>query len=143
MTIQDLPAINATLNATCACLLIAGYVQIKKKNERAHRNLMIAAVVTSAIFLASYLTYHFSVTAVTKFAGTGWTRPVYFTILITHSILAVIILPMVLRTVWLGIKDRREQHKRLARWTFPLWMYVSVTGVVIYLMLYQLFPVQK
>lgn len=142
MTLQDLPALNATLNGICACFLIAGYIQIKKKNEAAHRKFMIAAFCTSTLFLISYLTYHFLATE-TKFQGTGWIRPVYFFILITHIILAALIVPMVLATVWLGLKDKREKHRKLARWTFPLWMYVSVTGVVIYLMLYQLFPAAK
>lgn len=140
MTVQDLPAINASLNALATVFLVFGYVFIKRGRRDAHRNCMIAAVVTSAVFLACYLTYHFSVTAVTKFQGQGLVRPVYFFILITHIILAIVIVPMVLMTVYRAWKKNWEAHKRLSRWTWPIWMYVSVTGVLVYLMLYQWFP---
>ena len=140
MTIQDLPAVNASLNALATILLTIGYIFIKQQRRDAHRNCMVAAFLTSAVFLACYLTYHFSVTAVTKFQGQGIVRPIYFFILITHIILAVVIVPLVLMTMSRALKQRWEHHKKIARWTWPLWMYVSVTGVIVYLMLYQWFP---
>ena len=140
MTISDLPAVNASLNALSALFLTIGYIFIKQKKQDAHRNCMIAAFITSTIFLACYLTYHFTVTAVTKFQGQGVVRPIYFFILITHVILAVAIVPLVLMSLNRGLKQRWEAHKKISRWTWPLWMYVSVTGVVVYLMLYQWFP---
>lgn len=140
MTINDLPAVNASLNGLATLFLLLGFIFIKRGNKTAHRNCMLAAFITSAVFLACYLTYHFSVQAVTKFQGQGWVRPVYFFILITHIILAVVIVPMILVTMSRALKERWEGHKKLARWTWPLWMYVSVTGVLVYLMLYQWFP---
>ena len=140
MTIQDLPAVNASLNALATIFLTIGYIFIKQQKKDAHRNCMIAAFLTSAVFLACYLTYHFSVTAVTKFQGQGIVRPIYFFILITHIILAVVIVPLVLMTMSRALKRRWEHHKKIARWTWPLWMYVSITGVIVYLMLYQWFP---
>jgi len=140
MTIHDLPAVNASLNALATVFLTLGFIFIKRQRKEAHRNCMIAAFLTSTIFLACYLTYHFSVTAVTKFQGQGVVRPIYFFILITHIILAVVIVPMILMTMSRALKARWEHHKKIARWTWPLWMYVSVTGVVVYLMLYQWFP---
>ena len=139
MTFADLPAINAGLNSTSALLLTAGYVFIKRGNKLAHRNCMIAAFVTSTIFLVCYLVYHYSAGR-TAFKGEGWIRPVYFTILLTHTILAVAIVPLILMTFHRAVKERYELHKRIARWTWPLWMYVSVTGVVIYVLLYHLYP---
>ena len=139
MTFADLPAINAGLNSTSALLLTAGYVFIKRGNKLAHRNCMIAAFVTSTIFLVCYLVYHYSAGR-TTFKGEGWIRPVYFTILLTHTILAVAIVPLILMTFHRAVKERYELHKRIARWTWPLWMYVSVTGVVIYVLLYHLYP---
>jgi putative membrane protein len=140
MTISDLPTVNASLNALCTVFLTAGYVFIRRGQKDAHRNCMVAAVITSAIFLTCYLTYHTLVKGVTRFQGPPGPRAIYLTILITHSFLAVVILPMVLITVRNAIKQRWEAHKRLARWTWPLWMYVSVTGVIVYLMLYHWYP---
>ena len=143
MTIHDLPAVNASLNALSTIFLTLGFIFIKREQRVAHRNCMVAAFTTSTIFLACYLTYHFAVTAVTKFQGQGWVRPLYFIILITHIILAVVIVPLILMTLSRAVKQRFELHKKIARWTWPLWMYVSVTGVIVYLMLYQWFPAPK
>jgi uncharacterized membrane protein YozB (DUF420 family) len=140
MTITDLPAVNAILNVLSTVFLTLGYIFIKRGQKDAHRNCMVAAFVTSTVFLACYLTYHFTVTAVTKFQGQGIVRPIYFVILITHIILAVIIVPLILVTLSRALKQRFELHKKVARWTWPLWMYVSVTGVIVYMMLYQWFP---
>lgn len=137
LTITDLPALNATLNLTSAILLGLGYYFIRKRNRRAHKACMTAALITSTLFLASYLVYHYFVGNV-LFTKQGWIRPVYFFILITHVTLAIVILPMVLRTAYFGFRNRFDKHVRIARWTFPLWMYVSVTGVIVYLMLYKL-----
>ena len=140
MSLSDLPAVNACLNGLSAIFLTAGYYFIRRQNKVAHRNCMISAFVTSTIFLACYLTYHLSVKAVTKFPGQGWVRPVYFSILISHIILAFLIVPLVLVTLHRAVKARFDLHKKIARWTWPIWMYVSVTGVVIYRMLYHFFP---
>ncbi len=145
MSLADLPAVNACLNALSAVFLGAGYFFIRRQNKIAHRNCMIAAFITSALFLVCYLTYHIGKhyvqgSGVTRFTGQGWLRPVYFAILISHTILAVIIVPLVLMTLHRAIKERFDSHRIIARWTWPLWMYVSVTGVLIYLMLYQMFP---
>lgn len=139
MTLHDLPAVNASLNALCAVLLLAGLVCIKRGQREAHKKIMLAAVCVSAVFLASYLTYHFSVQVVTRFPGQGWSRPVYFTILLSHTILAVCVLPMVLVTVARALKGNFDRHRALARWAWPIWMYVSITGVIVYMMLYQWF----
>lgn len=135
------PAINASLNATSAVLIVIGRVLIAKKLFAAHRRTMIAAVSVSALFLCSYLFYHFFVVAgmVTRFQGTGWARTLYFTILLTHTVLAVAVVPMVLVTLWRGLKGNFDKHRRIARWTFPVWLYVSVTGVLVYFMLYRWF----
>jgi len=138
MHISDLPAVNATLNATSALLLLLAYRAIRRMEVERHRRLMLAAASTSAVFLVCYLVYHAHVGSV-PFTGRGPVRAVYFTILITHTILAAAIVPLVLRTLYLGLRRRDDRHRRVARWTFPLWLYVSVTGVVIYLMLYQLY----
>jgi uncharacterized membrane protein YozB (DUF420 family) len=119
--------------------LLWAYQAIRRHDIEQHKRRMLAAAATSAIFLVSYLTYHAHVGSV-RFTGEGPVRAVYFTILITHTVLAATIVPMVLRTLYLGLKRRDERHRRLARWTFPLWLYVSVTGVVIYAMLYHLYP---
>jgi uncharacterized membrane protein YozB (DUF420 family) len=142
MSIYDLPKVNASLNGLATVFLTLGYIFIKQKKQNAHRNCMIAAFITSAVFLVSYLTYHFNVAAVTKFQGQGIARPIYFFILITHIILAVVIVPLVLMSLSRGLKQRWEAHKKISRWTWPLWMYVSVTGVLVYLMLYVLFRPQ-
>ena len=139
MQITDLPALNATLNATSAVLLVLAYRAIRARQVERHRRLMLAAAAVSAVFLVSYLVYHAQVGSV-RFTGHGAVRAVYFTILISHTILAAAIGPLVRRTLYLGLNRRDGQHRRVARWTFPLWLYVSVTGVVIYTMLYQLYP---
>jgi putative membrane protein len=142
MTLHDLPTVNGTLNGLSAILLTAGYVFIKKKNMKAHRNCMISAFATSVIFLMCYLTYHIFVHHLTIFKDPAWFRPIYLTILYTHLALAIVIVPMVLVTLNRAFKQRFELHKKIARWTWPIWMYVSVTGVVVYLILYQIFPQQ-
>ena len=139
MQISDLSAVNAALNAASGVLLVLAYRAVRGRAIERHRRLMLAAAATSTVFLVSYLVYHAHVGSV-RFTGQGPVRTVYFTILISHTILAVAIVPLVLRTLYLGLKRRDEPHRRLARWTFPLWLYVSVTGVVIYVMLYQLYP---
>ena len=136
MHVTLLPTVNACLNATSAGLLLAGWAAIRAGAVSAHRLLMGSAVLVSTLFFASYLVYHAQVGSV-HFTGTGWIRPVYFGILITHTILAVAIVPLVLRTLWLALRQRFDRHRALARWTFPLWLYVSVSGVVVYWMLYQ------
>ena len=145
MTFADLPAVNAAFNGLAACFLLAGYVFIRRQNRTAHRDCMIAALASSALFLAGYLTYHTYVAYVlhkgpTVFKEPAWFRPIYLTILITHTILAVAILPLVFITLSRAVKQRFELHKKIARWTWPIWMYVSVTGVLIYYLLYQKFP---
>ena len=140
MTFHDLPAVNATLNGLSSILLIAGFIFIKRGNKIAHRNCMVSALVSSAIFLACYLTYHFTVKTITHFVEPAWFRPYYLMLLISHTILAAAILPLIITTVTFAAKQNFEKHKKFARWTWPLWLYVSVTGVVIYLLLYQIFP---
>jgi putative membrane protein len=133
--VSDLPTLNAALNATSAVLLSLGYYFIRKKALAAHKRCMLAAFATSTLFLISYLVYHYHVGSV-RFSGSGWIRSVYFTILLTHTILAAAIVPLVLVTLRRAWRARFDKHKRIARWTLPLWLYVSVTGVVIYWMLY-------
>jgi uncharacterized membrane protein YozB (DUF420 family) len=137
MTATDLPALNATLNAISTVLLVIGWVLIKQGKRQAHRNCMIAALTVSGLFLASYVIYHAQVGSV-PFTGTGWIRTVYFSVLIPHVILAAAIVPPVLITVSRGLSARYDKHRRIARWTLPLWLYVSVTGVIVYWMLYQM-----
>ena len=132
------PVINATLNGSSAVLLVAARRQIKLGRMAAHRALMLTAVLTSSLFLASYLYYHWHVGSV-RFQGSGWSRPIYFSILISHTILAAAIVPLVIITLSRALRERFDRHRALARWTYPLWLYVSVTGVVIYFMLYHLF----
>ena len=139
MTLSDLPAVNASLNALSACLLACGYLFIKQKKIRAHRNCMITAFATSTLFLIFYLVYHANVGR-TVFKEPASFRPIYLTILATHTVLAVVIVPMILMSLSRALKERFEAHKKIARWTWPLWMYVSVTGVVIYLILYKIYP---
>ncbi len=134
---MHLPTVNALLNLTSAFLLTAGFIFIKRKNVTAHRLSMGAAFLTSTLFLICYLTYHYQ-SGSTRFQGVGWIRPVYFSILLTHTILATAIVPLILLTIRFALKENFTAHARLARWTWPLWMYVSVTGVVIYWMLYRL-----
>ena len=137
MGVTDLPALNACLNSISAILLAAGYFFIRRRQIERHRLAMTAAFVTSCLFLVSYLVYHYNVGSV-PFTKQGWVRPVYFTILITHVVLAATIVPLALITLNNAWRKRFDKHRRIARWTWPLWMYVSVTGVVIYLMLYQM-----
>jgi len=139
MTLAHLPAVNASLNAISAVFLTAGFVFIKRQNRLAHRNCMLGALVASALFLACYLYYHFHAGR-TVFHNPAWFRPIYLTLLLTHTTLAVVIVPMVIITVSRAAKQRFDRHKKIARWTWPLWMYVSVTGVLIYYLLYHLFP---
>jgi protein SCO1 len=137
-----LPAVNATLNGLCALLLIAGYVAIRRRHEKLHIACMMLALLVSAVFLSCYLYFHFVTQAgqPTAFRGVGWVRPAYFTILLTHTILAATIAPLALYVAYQGWRDRRPRHVRVARWTLPIWLYVSVTGVVVYWLLYQLYP---
>ena len=139
MSLHDLPAINATLNGLSAILLTLGFINIKRGNQTAHRNCMIAAVLVSAVFLACYLTYHAQV-GHTSFRDPEWFRPIYLAILIPHVLLAGLIVPMILAAIWFAFRGNFQKHRRIARWTWPLWMFVSVTGVIIYLLLYQIFP---
>ena len=145
MTYTDLPLVNACLNATSAVLLVLGWRHIRAGRKEAHRNCMIAALCTSAAFLACYLYYHWKMQQVhgvahTKFVDPAWFRPIYLTILFTHLVGAFAIIPLVLMTVSRAVKERFEAHKAIARWTLPIWLYVSVTGVVIYLLLYRIYP---
>jgi uncharacterized membrane protein YozB (DUF420 family) len=137
LPLSDLPAVNATLNSASALLLAAGYLFIRRGAVAAHRRCMLAALTASSLFLTSYLIYHYNVGSV-PFAGRGWIRGVYFTILISHTILAVVIVPLVLITLTRALKANFLRHRAIARWTLPLWFYVSVTGVVVYWMLYRL-----
>jgi putative membrane protein len=139
MSLSQLPALNALLNGTSAILILVGYYFIRRREIYRHRACMIAALATSTLFLTSYLIYHYN-HPTTLFQGQGWVRSVYYLILFTHVVLAIVIVPLVLITVKRGLGDRRSAHARIAKWTLPLWLYVSVTGVVVYLMLYQLYP---
>jgi uncharacterized membrane protein YozB (DUF420 family) len=134
------PAINATLNGTSAVLLLIGRSLILRGRMAAHRAVMITALITSGLFLTSYLYYHYHVGSV-RFQGQGFSRPVYFSILISHTILAIVIVPMIVVTLIRALRERFDRHRAIARWTFPLWLYVSVTGVIVYFMLYQWFVV--
>jgi uncharacterized membrane protein YozB (DUF420 family) len=136
LTVHDLPALNATLNAVSGILLITGYVLMRSGRIEQHRRFMIAAFTTSSLFLVSYIAYHAQVGSV-RFTRQGFVRPLYFTILITHVSLAALVLPLAIVTLTRGLKRRFPQHRRIARWTFPLWLYVSVTGVLVYILLYQ------
>jgi uncharacterized membrane protein YozB (DUF420 family) len=137
MTVTDLPALNASLNAISTVLLLTGYVFIRRGERQKHKACMIAALVTSTLFLTSYVIYHAQVGSV-PFKGTGWIRTVYFAVLIPHVILAAAIVPPILITASRGLSAKYDKHRRIARWTLPLWLYVSITGVIVYLMLYQL-----
>ena len=137
LEVTDLPEVNATLNAISTLLLATGYIFIRRGQTQEHRLCMLAAFATSALFLASYLIYHFNVGSV-AFTGQGTIRTVYFTILISHIILAIAILPMAIVTLLRALRGQLESHRRIAKWTLPLWLYVSVTGVVVYWMLYQM-----
>lgn len=135
MQISDLPTLNATLNTVATVLLICGWMCIKYKRKAAHIAFMVLALLVSTAFLTSYLIYHFKAGHV-GFNGTGWSRKVYFPLLISHVVLAIINLPMVIMTIIPAMRQRFDKHKRIARWTLPIWLYVSVTGVVVYLMCY-------
>jgi uncharacterized membrane protein YozB (DUF420 family) len=137
LTLAEFPALNASLNGTTAVLLLTGWGLIKSGRREAHRWTMISAFICSSVFLACYLYYHYHVGSV-RFQKTGPIRTVYFTILLTHTTLAVLVLPMILRTLFLAAKGRFDEHRRAARWAFPIWLYVSVTGVTVYWMLYRL-----
>ena len=139
MTVQDLPVVNATLNAIATCFIVSGIILIKKGNKRAHALCMITALIISAAFLTCYLIYHYSYPT-TKFTHEGWPKIIYFIILFTHIPLAMLSLPMIILTVIPAIRRKFEKHKRFAKWTYPVWLYVSVTGVLVYLMLYVWFP---
>ena len=136
MSIHDLPAVNATLNATSGVLLIVAYLLIRARRVEPHRRVMIAAFTTSSLFLICYLVYHAQVGSV-PFTRQGLVRRLYFTILITHVTLAAAVLPLAIVTLSRGLKARYAQHRRIARWTLPIWLYVSVTGVLVYVLLYQ------
>ena len=135
--VTSLPHLNALLNSVSALLLLAGYLFIRRRRMDAHRRCMLAALGSSALFLVSYLIYHFSVGSV-RFQGQGWTRTVYFAVLVSHTVLATAIAPLVLVTVTRALRRRFDRHRAIARWTLPLWLYVSVTGVVVYWMLYRM-----
>jgi len=132
-------AVNAILNGTSAVLLVCGYAAIRSGKMAVHKRFMISAFGVSTAFLISYLIYHIRVHRVMLFQGQGWIRPVYFTILISHTILAAAVMPLVLLSLTYGLKSRFDKHRRISRWTFPVWLYVSVTGVIVYVMLYQIY----
>jgi len=136
LTLHDLPAVNATLNALSAILLVVGYVLIRLRRIDQHRRTMIAAFVTSSLFLVSYVVYHAQVGSV-RFTRHGFVRPLYYSILITHVTLAFVVLPLAIVTLRRGLGARFVQHRAIARWTLPIWLYVSVTGVLVYILLYQ------
>ncbi|MFN0149790.1 MAG: DUF420 domain-containing protein [bacterium] len=135
--ITFLPTLNACLNATSGILLFTGFVFIRRREIARHRACMLAASCVSVVFLISYITYH-SLAGSTAFEGSGWTRPVYFAILISHAILAAATVPLAIITLRRGLRNDVAQHRRIARWTFPIWIYVSITGVIVYLMLYHM-----
>lgn len=142
IAVADLPAVNAVLNALATLFLLAGFVLILRGKKKAHMVCMLAALAVSAAFLTCYLIYHYH-HPTTKFTTPGWPKAVYFLILFTHIPLAVVNLPMIIVTFTFALRGRFEAHKRWARWTWPLWMYVSVTGVLVYLMLYQWYPPEE
>lgn len=136
MTVHDLPAVNATLNALSGVLLLVGYLLIRARRIEPHRRCMLAAFATSSLFLVCYLVYHYEVGSV-PFTRQGIVRPIYFSILITHVILAAAVLPLALVTLSRGLQARYARHRAIARWTLPIWLYVSVTGVLVYVLLYE------
>ena len=145
MQLQDLPLINAILNSCSALLLLAGYVAIKRDQKERHKRCMVSALITSTLFLTCYVIYHVGMQRVygsahTRFVDPAWFRPWYLALLASHLLLAIAIVPMVLMTVYHAIRGNFERHRKIARWTWACWMYVSVTGVVIYLLLYRIFP---
>jgi len=140
--VHQLPAVNASLNALAAVLLVVGWLQIKARREQAHKWCMLSAFVVSIVFLGCYLVYHYHVGSV-KFTGPEPVRSLYLAILLTHVVLAALVPFLAGANIYLGLADRREKHRKLARWTFPIWLYVSITGVVIYVMLYHLYPAES
>ena len=139
MSVHDLPALNAALNATAAVLLVTGFAMIRRGRVLQHRACMLSALAVSTLFLVSYVVYHLEAGSV-RFTAGGWPRSAYYAILLTHVPLAALIVPLALLTAWRALRGRFDRHRRIARWTLPLWIYVSVTGVLIYLMLYHWFP---
>jgi putative membrane protein len=137
ISIHNLPAVNATLNATAAVLLVWGYILIRRRSIAAHRRVMLAAFATSSVFLCCYLIYHYNVGSV-RFPRTGMVRTVYLSILATHTALAATVPPLAIITLSRGLRERFDRHRRIARWALPVWLYVSVTGVVVYWMLYRM-----
>jgi uncharacterized membrane protein YozB (DUF420 family) len=137
MSLTDLPHLNALLNATSSVLLALGYYFIRRKRKLLHKRMMVAALITSTLFLISYLLYHYNVGSV-RFQGVGTIRTVYFAVLISHTILAVAVPPLAIITLIRALRERFDKHKRIARWTLPIWFYVSLTGVIVYLMLYRM-----
>jgi putative membrane protein len=139
---EDLPTVNAALNGSCAVLLFCGFTAIRSRRIALHKTCMIAALFISIVFLGSYLYYHIQVKAgkPTEFTGQGWIRGIYFTVLISHTILAALVAPMAVFTAYQGIRGRLSRHVKVARWTLPVWLYVSITGVLVYWMLYHLYP---
>lgn len=138
-TAAVLPHVNAFLNAVSTVLLLVGFAMIRRGDRQRHKQVMLSALAVSAVFLASYLVYHFTA-PIFVFAGEGWIRPVYYVILVTHVVLATVVTPMIAVLVWRALTGKFDKHKKLARWTLPTWLYVTVTGVVIYLMLYHVYP---
>jgi len=134
LAVSMLPAVNATLNGTSTLILLAGYWAIKHRREFLHKNLMISAFIVSAMFLISYVYYH-SLQGDTKFLGEGWIRPLYFFTLISHIVLSMVVFPMILSTIYFGLSDKRQTHRKIAKITLPIWLYVSVTGVIVFFML--------
>jgi putative membrane protein len=137
ISVSQLPAVNAALNSLSAILLVGGYLFIKSRNIKAHKACMLSAFASSMLFLVSYLVYHYQVGSV-PFKGEGGIRLVYFTILLTHTLLATTVVPLALVTLFRAFKERFDAHRRIAQWTFPIWLYVSVTGVIVYWMLYRM-----
>lgn len=142
MKVTDLPALNATLNGISTLLILTGFTMIKREHKQAHALCMAGAIITSSLFLLSYLYYHYHMGHV-RFTHLGWPRTLYFFILFTHLPLAICVIPLVVLTVTPALQQRFDAHKRMARWTLPIWLYVSVTGVLVYLMLYIWFPSAK
>jgi uncharacterized membrane protein YozB (DUF420 family) len=136
--ITDLPALNASLNATSAVFLTVGYILIRRGDRRLHKRCMLAALITSTAFLACYVVYHWNIGGSKAFTGQGAIRTLYYAILIPHVLLAMTVLPLALVTTARALRSQFDRHRRVARWTLPVWLYVSVTGVLVYLMLYQL-----
>ncbi len=137
LSVQDLPALNASLNACATLMLLSGFVAVKSERIELHKRFMALALIFSAAFLSSYLVYHYNTAAVTRFGGEGISRLIYYVILFTHIPLAALMVPFILAAVVAAIRGRIEAHRKLVKWVWPVWMYVSVTGVIIYWMLYQ------